>query len=414
MLPCVFLTAALSAGQTGDKGAEQPDLGPTPAAAAAPSPDTTKASAAAPPPDRWILMKALQGTWPGALLDGNRMQLTGWVDMSYTASTDTQTNLPIGFNHRANEFLLQQNWVRFERTVVTSGTTEPTFGFRSDWILPGADYRFTTANGLFSDQLVASDGRPNLYGVDPIAFYAEGYFPTVCRGLDIKVGRFFAQVGVESNEAPSNALFSHAYTFIYNPFTNTGALAILKLTDAWSVQAGLVLGNDVFIDPAARPTFTGSVKWAPPSQRDSLAFNTIVGPRRYDARHGQNNLDVFDLIYTHKFNPQLNYTFEALFSFQTDVPELGTITSLGVANYLTYTFTPRLSGTTRLEFFNDPQGQRTGFAGLYTAFTAGLSFQPLKAITVRPELRYDYNGQSAAFEDKHRLFTAAADVILRW
>src|SRR5205814_2882482 len=79
----------------------------------------------APAPDRWLLMKALQGTWPGALLDGNRMQFTGWADVSFTASSDRHTNLPMGFNYRANEFLLQQNWIRFERTVVTDGTTAP-------------------------------------------------------------------------------------------------------------------------------------------------------------------------------------------------------------------------------------------------------------------------------------------------
>ena len=73
-----------------------------------------------------------------------------------------------------------------------------------------------------------------------------------------------------------------------------------------------------------------------------------------------------------------------------------------------------LRGATRLEFFNDAQGQRTGFEGLYTALTAGVQFQPLKAVTVRPELRYDYNGQSRPFEGNHGLFTAAADVILRW
>ena len=63
-------------------------------------------------------MKALQGTWPGALLDSERMQVTGWTEGSFTASSDAHSNLPLGFNHRANEFLLQQNWVRFERTAV--------------------------------------------------------------------------------------------------------------------------------------------------------------------------------------------------------------------------------------------------------------------------------------------------------
>ena len=84
-------------------------------------------------------MKALQGTWEGDLLDSNRLRLLGWIDASFTASTDRIEQLPMGFNYKANDFLLQQNWVRFERTVVTSGTSEPTFGFRSDTILPGSD-----------------------------------------------------------------------------------------------------------------------------------------------------------------------------------------------------------------------------------------------------------------------------------
>ena len=96
------------------------------------------------------------------------------------------------------------------------------------------------------------------------------------------------------------------------------------------------------------------------------------------------------------------------------MPGIGNADWLGLVNYLTYGFTPRLSGTTRLEFFDDFQGQRTGFAGLYTAFTAGLSFRPRKDIILRPEIRYDYNEESRPFEGKHGLFTATADLILRW
>src|SRR5262245_8387411 len=165
MLGPLFLCAALAVGQGGPAAPE-----PTPAPPPPP-----------PAPDRWLLMKALQGTWPGALLDSNRMQVTGWTDVSFTASSAADSNLPMGFNHRANQFLLQQNWVRFERTVVTSGTTEPTFGFRSDWILPGADYRFTLARGIFNGQLTGHDGQPILHGIDPIQFYAQAYFPTVAR-----------------------------------------------------------------------------------------------------------------------------------------------------------------------------------------------------------------------------------------
>jgi len=359
-------------------------------------------------------MKSLQGTYPGWLLDGSRMQVTGWTDMSFTASSDSRSNLPMGFNYRANEFLLQQNWVRFERSVVTSGTTEPTWGFRSDWILPGSDYIFTLPRGIFNGQLTADNGSPNLYGIDPIQFYLEAYFPTIGRGLDVKFGRVFCQYGVEANDAVSNALASHAYTFIYDPFTHTGVMSTLKITDAWSVQAGVMLGSDIFINPADNLTGMGSVKWAPPTGRDSVLFSVIVGNGRFDQVHNFHNPEIFDLVYTHKVNSRLTYNFESLYGFTTNVPNTGFANWFGILNYLTRDFAPRLSGTSRLEFFDDAQGQRTGFEGLYVAVTTGLSFKPRKDVIFRPEIRYDYNVDSRPFEGKHGLFTATADLILRW
>jgi maltoporin len=121
-----------------------------------------------------------------------------------------------------------------------------------------------------------------------------------------------------------------------------------------------------------------------------------------------------DLVYFHTFNPRLTYTLDALFGYQTNVPDVGAATWFGVVNDLTYKFTPRLSGTSRLEFFDDIDGNRTGFQGLYTALTAGVNFQQRKDIIFRPEVRYDYNNELRPFEDKHGLFTAAVDAILRW
>jgi hypothetical protein len=123
---------------------------------------------------------------------------------------------------------------------------------------------------------------------------------------------------------------------------------------------------------------------------------------------------VFDLIYTRTINDKLTYNLEGLFGFTTNVPNIGTADWFGIVNYLTYQFTPKLSATTRLEFFDDVQGERTGFAGLYTAITAGLSFKPYPWLIIRPELRYDVNAESRPFENKHDLFTAASDLIVRW
>lgn len=401
MVPPLLLCAALALGQ-----AESPP--------AEPAPEPLPEAPAAPPPDRWLLMRSLQGTWPGWLLDSNRVRISGWSEVAFTASTAADSQLPMGFNYRANEALLQQNWLRVERPVLTSGTSDPTVGFRSDTILPGTDYRFTIARGLFSGQLTADNGAPNLYGIDPVQFYAEAYFPTIGLGLDVKLGRMFCQYGAENIDAPPNALASHSYSFIYDPFTHTGLMGTLQITPVWSVQGGVIMGPDVFIDPAASPYGMFSVKWAPPGGRDSVLVSGLLGSGRFNVAEQFNNPNILDLVYVHTFTSRLTYTLDALVGYQTNVPGIGTATWFALVNYLTCKLTPRLSGTARLEFFNDVDGNRTGFPGLYTALTAGLNFQPRKGIIVRPEVRYDTNSDTRPFENRHGLFTAAADVILRW
>ena len=54
---------------------------------------------------------------------------------------------------------------------------------------------------------------------------------------------------------------------------------------------------------------------------------------------------------------------------------------------------------------NGSQGPRT---------VLGLQFRPYKSVILRPEIRCDYNGSSRPFEAEHSLFTAAADLIVRW
>lgn len=394
MLHPACLVLALCLGQTGE----------TP---------TEESKAEAPASEPWFLMRELQPTWVGAWLKQHNVDVYGWTDMSFTASSMNGDQLPMGFNYRANQFLLQQNWLRIEQAVKTDGST-PSFGFRSDTILPGSDYRFTVARGLFDSQLTAHNGQPNIYGIDPIQFYGEAYLPNIGKGLDVKVGRFFSQYGVESNDAPSNVLLSHAYTFIYNPFTHTGVLGTLKLNDRWSVQAGMTLGSDIFINRADMATGIGSVKWVAGDGKTSLQFAFILGPGQYEQAQNFNNPQVLDFIGVHKLNSRFTYTVEKLLGFTSNVPGIGNAQWFGIVNYLTCEFTPTVSGTTRLEFFEDRQGFRTGSQGLYSVLTTGLNFRPHRAVIIRPELRWDYNGENAPFDGRHGLFTAATDIILRW
>lgn len=414
-----------------------PALPPT----AAPAPATEAPPAAPTPPDRWALMRSLQGTWPGSLLDDNRLSLYGWVNASATASSATGNHSPMVWNDFANEFLLQQAWARFERPVVTSGTTEPTFGFRTDWLF-GSDYRFTLPRGIFNGQLTGNDGGPNRYGVDPVAFYASAYFPTILQGTEVRLGRHYTPFGVESLEAISTPTVSRSYAFNWcPPFTHFGLQVNTTINPHWATTLMLVNGNDVFLDPAQELRFVGKVQWTPSTHRDVVALGASLGRGKFNDQEGQNHINVVDLVWTHVFSSRLSYALEVIYGWQYNAPQPGeleptfdergapvvdetgalvTQPSIGMAhwgsvvNYLFYTFNPRLTGMFRLEFFDDFEGSRTGFEGLYTAATVGLTFKPTKSLWVRPELRFDYNHESQPFDGKNWLATASVDVILRW
>ena len=62
----------------------------------------------------------------------------------------------------------------------------------------------------------------------------------VGNGIDWKFGVFDTIIGYEGLTSGNNPNFSHSYGFNIEPTTHTGALATYKITDAISVQAGLV------------------------------------------------------------------------------------------------------------------------------------------------------------------------------
>ena len=66
---------------------------------------------------------------------------------------------------------------------------------------PGFSTTSTSPDNASSS--TADNGQPNIYGIDPVQFYGEA----------------------------GNVLFSHAYTFLDNPYTQTGVLASLQITE---------------------------------------------------------------------------------------------------------------------------------------------------------------------------------------
>jgi hypothetical protein len=75
-----------------------------------------------------------------------------------------------------------------------------------------------------------------------------------------------------------------------------------------------------------------------------------------------------------------------------------------------------LTQITRFELWDDIDGQRTGFVGLYTSPTVGLTYKPYPWLWLQQELRFDYNGASLPFNNgtRHDQFTAGMQATFRW
>jgi len=390
-------------------------------------------------PERWWLMKQTQGTWLGAFLDNNRLFLSGWIEQAFTASTDRFSNFPVIFNDRGNEYLLQQAWVRVGRKLVLLGTDQPSWGFQID-VINGSDYRWTMSRGLFNSQLDNLTGSQNLYGVDPVQHFVNLYVPTLFRGTEFRLGRFYAPFNFDSIEGVTTPLLSRAYAFENSPFTMCGLGAYVTFSPAWTGVFMLINGNDVYFgDPAEELRFAGNIKWTQTGGgRNVVQFGTSLGRGKFNPAYptppqqttnalatepfGRNNINTFDLLYTHLLNSAMSYNLEIMYGYQYNVPQealpisdpSGFTNWLSILHYFFYDVSPRMRLILRWEDFDDFQGQRTGFAGLYNAVTGGFVFRLNPSMWIRPEARYDYNFESTPFEGKHGLFTAAIDTIIRW
>ena len=132
------------------------------------------------------------------------------------------------------------------------------------------------------------------------------------------------------------------------------------------------------------------------------------------------------VVFTHQFAGNITYALESSYGTQSAVPAnvpggivrpgavVGTAHWASAANYFRYTFNPRLGGIVRVELFDDIDGQRTGFPGLYTLITGGVQWRPMRGLLIRPEVRYLENDENRAFAGHHSALTAGCDVILHW
>ena len=379
------------------------------------------------------LNKALWKEIPS--LEKNNIRIYGWVNPSYNASNSSSSNYPLSYAIVPNQLEFDQLVLRAERMPNTVQTQTMDWGFRLS-NLYGMDYRFTTAQGYFSQQLLANN---NLYGYDPVEAYGQLYFPSVADGMVVTIGRYISPPDIEAQLAPQNYLVTHSLMFTFDTYTQTGVNAAIKFNDTWTLLLGLDSGSDVapWTNAAHTPTPLAFVRWVSANNNDSL-WGGINSVNNGQFKGNHDNLQQVNLTWSHRFTERFFISTEAYYIYQYNAALGGTCNfgpvknfgggggcgptipglsnSIGIVNYFEIKVLESDFVSLRTDYLNDYQGQRSGFATPYMSGTLGLTHVFSNLIEVRPEVRYETAFDATPYNNgtKQNQTSFIMDTIIRF
>jgi len=391
----------------------------------------------------------------------SRIKIYGWFDVGGNASTSNKgkyANNQTAYDVIPNSIQLDQAALYVERLPNTVQTDHIDWGFRFT-NLYGLDYRYTTAKGVFSQQLL-SYASGQTYGYDPVMYYFDLYLPKIGKGTDVRIGRYISLPDIEAQLAPNNYTYSHSILYTYDCYTQHGVNVTTKLSNNWTVQAGISAGCETAPwTSGAKLTGNFCADYQFHNGGDNFYFcaNSLNS-----AKYSYNNVSGYYLTYYHKINATWHTDTEVWYQYERNVPNLcfgvspcisygkgantGTNYSSVVApapitgangaqcnplathcfapdyaivNYIEHEFNHHhTSLTIRNEFVNDLKGQRTGSKTRYSEHLVGLNYWLGSTVTFRPELRFDHAYDVPAYDSpylgaptKKSQLTLAGDLI---
>jgi hypothetical protein len=394
----------------------------------------------------------------GKALDDAHIQVYGWVNVGgnlSNAKTGYNGNFPAAYMYTPDIVQLDQAVIYVERLPDTVQKDHIDWGFRISGMY-GENYRYTTALGAFSNQLLYHN---HFVGYDMPMVYAELYIPYVAEGMLLRAGRYISIPDIEAQLAPNNYTYSHSLTYGYDNYTNTGLMSTIRLTKNWMIQFGINSGTETFPwntkkislinpstglqgysgprDPGAQLSGAGCIQYQTDGADNAIY---LCADAINSGTWGQNNLQWFGGTFYHKFNNDWHISLESYYMYEKHVPDVSqgygntpfaymvnppfeahcgpgqvecTAKEYSFLSYLNYRAGPLDNITLRSEFYNDENGQRTGYQTKYIDFALGLQhwFSPM--VELRPELAWYRSLDKAAFDNgtQHTAVIAATDII---
>jgi hypothetical protein len=385
------------------------------------------------------LMTALYTGERGKWWENSRVKLYGWINGGFNVSTSDKHygNAPAAYYIQPNSVQLDQAALYVERVPDSVQNGHFDWGFRLAQIY-GLDYRFTTAKGYLSHQLLQNN---NQYGYDPVMAYVDLYWGQIAQGMNIRIGRYISLPDIEAQLAPDNYTYSHSLLYTYDAYTQTGINITMRLNDHWLLQVGASAGNDVAPwvgEPDAKPTFNACVGYTWKAGRDNVY---VCDNSTNSGKYAYNNLQAYYATWYHKFNSSWHTATESWYMWEKQVPNVNNpgaapllITGANgalcnnpgelrcyapewaVVNYVERQFSAKDYLSIRNEYFNDIKGQRTGFRTQYSEHLIGWGHWIGSTILIRPELRFEHAYDTPAYNAGTRKsqLVFASDIIFHF
>ena len=327
---------------------------------------------ATPSPSDLIVRDSCDAACDGKLCGKDQcsaMTFGGWTQLGY--HTQGSNGFGQGFiNDYPNHFQVQQQWLYLEKDAIRGNGFD--WGFRIDYVY-GTDGQDVQAfGGLDWDNDWDQGGH---YGHAIPQLYVELAFDD----LNLKMGHFINNAGMESMPAPGNAFYSHTYAMALQPRTFTGVVGDYALSDTTSVIGGWVEGwNSGFSDAFNGNMFIGGFE---------TQLNDVIS-LSYIAMFG----DAGGLVgetYSHTIVLGMPLTDNLDYFLQTDLisqqlPTGGENNVVGITQYLSYAVHETLDVGVRFEWLELVEDESQ-----FYDVTIGAQSQVRENFVVRPEVRWD-------------------------
>jgi hypothetical protein len=319
----------------------------------------------------------------------NGIRTFGWVEGGYTGASTGSGLLAVEprQNRFGDNFLLNQIGFALQKPLKQDRFD---IGFNIRYFA-GADAALGAAKGG-----IGADPSNPRFGQDFRDLYIDAHLPILTEGgVDVKFGRMNTIIGYNGFLAPYRPFYSSDYQFFYSQDgAFTGFLTDWHVNSRLDFWSGMTLGANTFFTLRSHNSYCYICQmnyWLTDDHKTRLTASVYCGPNAIFAAPGMAGTydTTVELRVQQNWNQKFTQVVQNNMGWDPNTP-VGTGQWYGLYLINIYHWIPTIDLNSRIEWFDDVNGTRTGVATDYSAVTLGLNWHPTRWLEVRPEIRGDF------------------------